>query len=222
MIYSCEIYSYYYVINGQHRTEAAKVKGITQLVCDVFVGLPLKKEAEMFAGQYDGCTKPSPIDSYRANIIRGELVDTLIKKVCDKYGVVVSHDRVPKVLGSLTVARRIIKPSKNASDEVKAATENAKILDWMFDIFKKSEWESYKETYNADILQCLWYVYKNNINTLNESKEKLINFFKTVSPKKIKAIGNIKYPECGHGGGIYRIMIDVINGMEIETLESVA
>lgn len=58
---------------------------INQIVCDVFVRVSLKEEAELFAGQYEGTTKLNPIHSYRANIIRGEEVDTLIKEVCDKY-----------------------------------------------------------------------------------------------------------------------------------------
>ncbi|MDE5776966.1 MAG: hypothetical protein K2I10_00400 [Lachnospiraceae bacterium] len=65
----------------------------------------------MFAGQYYGTTKLNPIDSYRANIIRGEEAYTLIKEFCGKYGVSVTDDKAPKVLGSLTVVRNIVKPS---------------------------------------------------------------------------------------------------------------
>lgn len=209
---------YYYVINGQHRTEAAKAKGISQIVCDVFVGLTLEDEAELFAGQYDGNSKLDPIDSYRANIIRGELVDTTIKGVCDKYGVSVTRDKAPRTLKSLTVVRRIVKPAKGVSDKSKAAEENAKIVDWMFDIFKQSGWEDYKDTYNADIMQCLWYVWRNNNDMLNSTKDKLIDFFKISSPKELKALGNIEYPDCGHGGGIYRIMMDIINDKQVGVL----
>lgn len=203
---------FYYVINGQHRTEAAKAKGINQIVCDVFVGLTLKEEADLFAGQYDGTTKLNPIDSYRANIIRREEIDTLIKEVCDKYGVSVTHNKAPKVLGSLTVVRNIVKPSvTNSGGKSSDAKENVKIVDWIFDIFKQSGWESYTDTYNADIMQSLWYVWRNNQDAINISKGKLIEFFKNSSPKELKALGNIEYPDCGHGGGIYRIMMDIIN-----------
>lgn len=206
---------FYYVINGQHRTEAAKAKGINQIVCDVFVGLSLKEEAELFVGQYDGTTKLNPIDSYRANIIRGEEVDTLIKEVCDKYGVSVTHDKAPKVLGSLTVIRNIVKPSvTNSGGKSSDAKENVKIVEWIFDIFKKSGWESYKDTYNADMMQSLWYVWRNNQDILVTAKRKLIDFFLNSSPKEIKALGNIEYPDCGHGSGIYRVMMDIINGSD--------
>lgn len=202
---------YFYVIDGQHRTVAAETKGVAQIVCDVFVGLTLEEEAELFAGQYDGNTKLNPIDSYRANIIRGEEVDTIIKGVCDKYGVSITRDNAPKTLRSLTVVRRIVRPTKGLSDKSQSAMENAKIVDWMFDIFKQSGWEDYRDTYNADIMQSLWYIWRNNKEMLNTAKDKLIDFFKTSSPKEIKALGNVEYPDCGHGGGIYRIMMDIIN-----------
>lgn len=203
---------FYYVINGQHRTEAAKAKGVNQIVCDVFVGLTLKEEADLFAGQYDGTTKLNPIDSYRANIIRGEEIDTLIKEICDKYGVSVTYDKAPKVLGSLTVVRNIIKPSvTNSGGKSSDARENVKIVDWIFDIFKQSGWESYKDTYNADMMQSLWYVWRNNQDILTTVKRKLIDFFKKSSPKELKSLGNIEYPDCGHGTGIYRVMMDIVN-----------
>ncbi len=202
----------FYVINGQHRTTVAEMLGIKQIVCDVFVGLTLKEEAELFVGQYDGTTKLNPIDSYRANIIRGEEVDMLIKDICDKYGVSVSHDKAPKVLGSLTVVRNIVKPSvTNSGGKSSDARENVKIVDWIFDIFKQSGWESYKDTYNADMMQSLWYIWRNNQDILSSAKRKLVDFFENSSPKEIKALGNIEYPDCGHGGGIYRIMMDIIN-----------
>lgn len=203
---------FYYVINGQHRTEAAKTKGINQIVCDVFVGLSMKEEAELFAGQYDGTTKLNPVDSYRANIIRGEEVDTLIKEVCDEYGISVTHNKAPKVLGSLTVVRNIVKPSvTNSGGKSNDAKENVKIVDWIFDIFKQSGWENYKDTYNADMMQCLWYVWRNNQDNLIAARRKLIDFFENISPKELKSLGNIQYPDCGHGGGIYRVMMDIIN-----------
>lgn len=203
---------FWYVINGQHRETAAEMLGITQIVCDVFVGLSLKEEAELFVGQYDGTTKLNPIDSYRANIIRGEEVDTLIKDVCDKYGISITYDKAPKVLGSLTVVRRIVKPSIiRSGGKSSDAKENIKIVDWIFDIFKQSEWEGYNDTYNADMIQALWYIWRNNQDSLITVKRKLVDFFKISSPREIKALGNIEYPDCGHGGGIYRIMMDIIN-----------
>lgn len=203
---------FFYIINGQHREVGAELLGISQMVCDVFVGLTLKEEAELFAGQYDGTTKLNPIDSYRANIIRGEEVDTLIKGVCDKYGISVTHNKAPKVLGSLTVVRNIVKPSvTNSGGKSNDARENVKIVEWIFDIFKQSGWEDYKDTYNADMMQSLWYVWRNNQDILTTAQRKLIDFFETSSPKEIKSLGNIEYPDCGHGGGIYRVMMDIIN-----------
>lgn len=203
---------YYYVIDGQHRATAVQTLGITQIVCDVFVGLTLEEEADKFVTQYDGTTKLKAIDSYRANIIRKQEIDTLIKEVCDKYGLTITKERAPKMFGSLTIARRIVKPSAtNSGGKSSNPRENLKIMEWIFDIFKQSEWEGYDDTYNSDMMQCLWYVWRNNQNALATAQRKLIEFFKTTSPKGVKSLGNVKYPECGHGGGIYRVLMDAIN-----------
>ena len=93
----------------------------------------------------------------------------------------------------------------------KAAKENVKTVDWIFSILEDSDWGHHKDTYNADIMQSLWYVNRNTQDSLQTSKNKLVAFFKNSTPKEIKALGNIEYPECGHGGGIYRIMLDIIN-----------
>lgn len=124
----------------------------------------------------------------------------------------VTHDKAPKVLGSLTIVRNIVKPSvTNSGGKSSDASENVKIVDWIFDIFKQSGWENYKDTYNADMMQSLWYVWRNNQEMLTTAKRKLITFFENSSPKELKALGNIEYPDRGHGGGIYRAMMDIIN-----------
>lgn len=202
---------FFYVINGQHRTEAARIVGCKLLVCDVFVGLSLKEESSMFVCQYDNTSKLKPIDSYRANIIRGDIVDLEIKKCCDKYGIEVTRGNAPKTLKGLTIARRIVQPvSIPSGGKCENAEKNAEILDWVLSILKV--WEDYKGAYDSDLMQSLWFVWRNNQNKLNSAKDNLITFFETSSPKEIKSLGNVEYPDCGHGGGIYRIMMDIVNG----------
>lgn len=57
-------------------------------------------------------------------------------------------------------------------------------------------------------------MWNNNQNILETVENKLIDFFKTSSPKELKALGNLNYPDCGHGGGIYRVMLEIINESE--------
>lgn len=203
---------YYYVIDGQHRVKAAQTLGITQIVCDVFVGLTLEEEAGKFVGQYNGTAKLNPIDSYRPNIIRRQIIDMLIKEICDKYGLTVARGKAPKTFRSLTVARNILRPSvTNSGGKSSNPRENLKIMEWIFNIFRQSEWESYNDTYNSDMMQSLWYVWRNNQDNLVAAERKLIEFFKTTSPKGVKSLGNIKYSECGHCNSVYRVLMDAVN-----------
>lgn len=196
---------YFYVIDGQHRTEAARKLGIDFLVCNVFVGLSIVQEAEIFAGQFDGKTKLSPIDSFKANIVRGEKVDILLKEVCDSYGVLIKKGKAPMVLGSLTVARRIVK-------------QDRAILEWVFDVLLESNWGIYNDTFNADMLQSLSWIYTRNKDYLVNAKDKLVTFFSDITPKELRAIGNMKYPMYGHGTGMFYVMTNIVDGMSKKKL----
>ena len=54
-------------------------------------------------------------------------------------------------------------------------------------------------------------VWRNNQDILTTAKRRLIEFFEKSSPKEVKALGNIEYTDFGHGSGIYRVMMDIIN-----------
>ena len=72
--------------DGKHRLEAARMRGIKYLLCDIVVGLTQAQEAELFGCQGVGIKKPDPYDIFKANVCSGEEIDTAIKEMCDKYG----------------------------------------------------------------------------------------------------------------------------------------
>ena len=206
---------YFYVINGQHRTEAARKNGIKNLLCDVFVGLSLAEEAELFVTQYDGNTKIRPTDSYRANILRGEIVDTTIKNICDEYGLTITRAKVPCSMKSITVVRRIVNQGIKGKDEAEQKViceSNAEKVRWIFDIISKSGWNAYADAYNADVMQSLSYVWNGTQNKRKTAMNRLIEVLSNSSPMGVKSLGNIKYPDMGHGGGVYRVFMDVVEG----------
>ena len=62
------------------------------MVCMVFVGLSIKEEADLFTEQNEGTKKLSPFDTYKANLCRGEEIDTQIQEICNKHGVLLSAE----------------------------------------------------------------------------------------------------------------------------------
>ena len=106
------------VVDGQHRAIAARMRGIEYLVCEIFTGMTISKEAALFVGQDDAAKKLSPYDTYRANqFITGKeetetsKIDKQIASVCKKYNVMVEKSNSGNTLKSVTEARAIIKRS---------------------------------------------------------------------------------------------------------------
>lgn len=193
---------YFYLIDGQHRYEAARMRGLESLVCCVFVGLTLKEEADLFTEQNEGTKKLSPFDTYKANLCRGETIDTQIQEVCNKYGIRVERGNGIRKLKSVTTARSIIKGSgKNT-------------LEWIFDIFNKCGWNNFKDTYGADVLQALCNVVTNYSDDLDRVTGKLIDFFKGSSPSEIAALGNVEFPQYGRAIRFNMILDEVIKEEE--------
>ena len=190
---------FFYVIDGQHRYEAAKMRGIESLVCVCFVGLSLKEEADIFTEQNEGTKKLTPYDTYKANICRGNEIDLAIHDVCKAHGIRVVKSTSCRVLRSVTMARSIVKGNGRER------------LDWIFCVFRDSGWNNYKETYAADIMAGLNNMYIAHENELESARNKLVDFFKSSSPKEVISLANIEYPHIGRQIRLNMILDDIVS-----------
>ena len=189
---------FFYVIDGQHRLEAAKMRGIESLVCIVFVGLSIKEEADLFTEQNEGTKKLSPFDTFKANLCRGNETDVLINNICHKYGIEVKRENRVRTLKSVTVARKIVQSGGKES------------LEWIFSMFKKSGWDNFKETYTADLIYGMYTTKVNNTECLKTAEKALVNFFIKSSPREVAALGNSEYPQYGRQVRINMILDEII------------
>ena len=178
----------FYIIDGQHRYYAALSKGIEKLLCIIRTGLTMEDEARIFVKTNTSRKPLSPFDTFKANIVCGNesipdvKVDMIIKKVCDKYGVVVKkspNGTEPRVLRTVSSARKIIKMK-----------DGEQRLDWIFDLISKSNWAECTESYGSDFLNMFATYYSNNINDLENAKQRAIKAMCDVSPSEfyIKAL----------------------------------
>ena len=189
---------FFYVIDGQHRLEAAKMRGIESLVCVCFVGLTVKEEADIFTEQNEGTKKLSPYDTYKANICRGNKTDLAIHEVCQKYGIRVVKSTSCKVLRSVTMARSIVR------------NDGTERLDWIFNLFKECGWNNYKETYAADVMAGINSVYNAHKEDLDNAHDKLVKFFKTSSPRELISLANLEYPHFGRQIRLNMVLEDIV------------
>lgn len=188
---------YFYVMDGQHRLQAARAKGIESLNCRCFVGLTVKEEAKWYAEQNKGTKGLSPFDSYKANIVYGEPVDTAIKDVCDCYKIKVEKTNAPNVLRGLTVTRKLVK------------ADGKDCLHWIFNTVVSAGWNDYKEGFTYDTMYSLWNVYISCESNRPLAQERLINFMKFHTPKNTFAMASITYPDLGDHTRIVKFMKNI-------------
>lgn len=77
-----------YVVDGQHRLEAARLLGITEVPCFVYEGMDSTQEASLFVNQQVATARLTPRDTYKANVFIGnpENIDVIIDKTLHKHG----------------------------------------------------------------------------------------------------------------------------------------
>ena len=83
----------FYVVNGMHRMEAAKIIGLETIECEILQGLSdipeerLVEEADIFRKQTEGTDPMSPAAVHKANIICGDEASINLDNVVKKYGI---------------------------------------------------------------------------------------------------------------------------------------
>lgn len=193
------------VVDGQHRAAAARMRGVEYLVCEIFVGLTLSKEAALFVDQNVDTKKLTPFDTYRANqFIDGEeitelsVLDKRISEVCKVYNINVEKSNAGKTLRSVTVARSIIKRDGETG------------LQFVFDVIQDSHWDEFKDGYSGDLMAALGKVYFNNKNRIEDVKRCLCGFLVNSTPDELNAISNNTYPNLTRRARLDKVLADII------------
>ena len=178
---------WFYVIDGQHRTVAARILGIEYLPCEIFINLTVEEEARRFLYYNTGTKSLTPFDTFKANICWGEPNDVAIKEVCDKYNVtIIDRGKNKRNLRSVSIVRSIYRNGGTAA------------LEWILKLIEEVHWEDFKETYSADILWGLSSVYMKYLGNLLGARKNLIAFMRNSNPAEIIGIASTEYPMQGH------------------------
>lgn len=163
----------YAIIDGQNRWAAACKIGITHLLCQIFEGLTLKEEAQIFAEQNDNVTKISSADKFKSLLVMEDKTCLQIKSLCDEFGISIrktqgdSLNKIRKNLNGLVSAQRIVEQY------------GIKCLRWIFTVIEKSGWELTAKAYSYKSIEILFNFYQSRFenNSFNTDTEKLINLY---------------------------------------------
>lgn len=194
----------FYVWDGQHRLEAARLRGIKYLLCDITVGLTQEQEAELFGCQGVGIKKPDPYDIFKANVCAGEEIDTAIKNMCDDYDLLVNrNNKKAGNLSCLTLARDIFKRGK----------EDRKYFEWVLELLHKARWNEFPQSHCHRVVNSLYEIRKASEEQNEFVQRKLVTYLKKTNPDELLINATVKYPQFKDESKKLKLfLLDIVNG----------
>lgn len=139
----------FFVINGQHRLEVAKLKGIDMLPCVIYEGLSVADEAKKF-GEQDARRKDlNNYDKFKSRTAWKHEETIIVKHVCDAFNVrYQKSDKSTKPLIS-AINATMQACHKHGEDG----------LMWIFDTIQKLGWHNDRKAYSRAVINALSNVY---------------------------------------------------------------
>lgn len=193
------------VMDGQHRAVAAKMRGITYLVCEIFTGLTLSTEALKFVDSNINSKKLNAYDVFKANQYISEqdetelsLIDKHIAAICKRYGVLVEKSTKNKTLKSVTNARKIMK------------SDGENCLCWIFEVIERSHWDKHNNAYSHLNIEGLRKVYKANINNLEVAMQRMVNAMLYTNPQEIWITSGTKFKNLSRNQGYIEAIASLV------------
>lgn len=195
---------FFYVWDGQHRLEAAKLRGIKYLLCDITVGLTQSQEAELFGCQGMGIKKPDPYDIFKANVCSGEEIDTAIKEMCDEYDLLVNrNNKKSGNLSCLTLARKIFEKG----------IEDREYFEWVLELLHKARWNEFPQSHCHRVINSLYEIRKSSGEENEFIQRKLVAYLKETNPDNLLINATVKYPQFKDESKKLKLfLLDIVNG----------
>lgn len=183
----------FYVVDGQHRREAAKYLRVKELPCIILTGLTQADEALVFSRQNRNVKILNVYNTFEANLCCGDItipevaVDMKIKEICDKYNVKVGRvnrwNNTEKYLRSLSRARQIVE--KNGD----------KCFEWIIHLIDNTNWSTCSLAYTKEMLTMLKTFYVENEQNLSEMEMYAVYVLNKYTPMQIEGKADKEHSE---------------------------
>ena len=190
-----------YVWDGQHRLVALKMMCIDYVLCVITVGLSQSDEAALFGCQGDSLKKPDPYDIFKAHVCAGEAIDTAIKDLCDKWGLIVNrNNKRAGNLSCLTLTREIFRRG------------HGEHLDWVLELLHEANWNEFTKAHCHRIINALYEIKKSDDDDNKFIQRKLITYLRKTNPDDLLVNATIQYPQFqDESKKIKLFLLDVVN-----------
>ena len=187
---------YFWILDGQHRYNAAVIKGITNLTCIILTDLTSQEEAKMFKDLNINHKKPDPYKLFKANVWNGDksdpevVIDLEIKRICDKYNIEV------KKVGYKTTGKNLRCLSRARTIVGSPSYDGIACFEWIIDLLNMTDWADVSNTYIREVILMLKDFWIDN-NGNAELEKKLIKVLNSTTPSEMMNTAKHDYPKHG-------------------------
>lgn len=193
----------FYVVDGQHRVAAANAKEVPFLPCQILEGLSLKDEAARFVEQNTSVSILSPFDTFRANLLLGDPVDTAISDLCKKWELEICDTHGMKLagkMGSISDTRKIVK------------THGIEMLDNIFAALHEAQWNLLTAGHSGRVLNALknTFVEYRDKHSFEEIREFIVRTIKDKTYRTFMSAGQSAYPQHSYEVAASKYLIDEV------------
>lgn len=168
-----------FAVDGFHRMFFLMLAACYDCCARILFNLTKEDEAQKFSTQDDAKTNLSLLDTYKANLVWHDPIDTTIKEVCDFYHLNVLDSR-QSMRPSLSACRPIVKQY------------GKKGLEWCFDILHSAKWTEIPGGCQHRNLYALSHAYNHGLSKqkLDEYKNRLIEIMSNFDQFTICMLGS--------------------------------
>lgn len=167
----------FYVINGQHRTMAARIVGEEFLPCQIYINLTMEQEALLFAEQLDNVSRLTTTERMAAEVAGKDPDAIAVNDICSRYSIIIDKPAygATGALRGLNTVQRIYRIHGEAA------------LVWIFNIIKHCGWHNVKGGYGDAVISSLRNIYLYHKDELYTTSEHLVRLFERTNPDIIIA-----------------------------------
>lgn len=178
----------FFANDGGKRLRAQIAMGRRDVVCEICDENTIHAEAARYINQAKYVTRFRPKDTFKANLLLGDTVDTTLKAVCDEFCVSLPLDDSRDATGAVTnlsVVRNIIRVLGEGG------------LRWIFSIIRDCGWENAKRGYDRNIIEALKFIYMTYSDNLDAVASVITGYFTSnnIMPLTFKSTSVKNYPD---------------------------
>lgn len=187
-----------YVIDGQHRTAAAKTAGETHMLAVVFEGLTKAQEAAM---RVNGNVRQAehPSERWRAKLAAGDPESNAIQALCGQYGTKINTTPTDSGINCVSTIEELYR------------RDNGELLGQVFDIITRA-WGSPSGAFaRADVIKAIAHMLIVNGDEIDRAR--LVDVLQQEGTTGVRMKANALRATWGGSGNVnwYRALVEVYN-----------